>query len=760
MPRCSLTLVLIGCFHLVFSQTKNSAALKSLYASNHSKSAEKIFLHLNKSTFIGGEDIWFTAYLYDSKTGLPSYSTTNLYCGLYNSEGIPLTKTLFYASDGVAHGSFELKPEYGNTIYIKAHAYTKELSEDFSYVQQIKILGAPIVNEYYHDPMEYDIQLLPEGGHLLSEAKNTIAFKILDLNGKGMAIEEGMVITADGKPVLSNIVSNDYGMGKFHFDYQRNSQYTFVVKVDNGQTLTKIIPPAEEKGIVFSANTLFEDKLVVELHTNTSTLPELYGKNYHLAMHRDGQMIINSFTFTKVIKTFHFKKEGLLPGINFLTLFDEELNPIAERLLFNTKGLKIGEIATSLQTKGKTKDSVSVQVDLALQEPYRTSLSVSILPEESFADTSAHSIIPELLLKPYIKHKVENAPYYFQNTTRKKSAELDNLLLTQGWTSYNWADLFQPSFEEDTPRVNGIKLKGMVKNSTKNKNKIFLLDESTNNQYVADINSDHTFSIPNAIVFKNSPLQALLFDHKGRPFLPEIELTAFPNIEKDTLDNTKFKNWFTIPEMSTDVNSGFGIYTSNKPIILDNVVVSARAKPKYVVTGNGATQLNLTDEKGTVSNFVRKLGFRTFYDVESGMIYAFHVRGSEQMPVFVSVNGFGGYGFYDNTIMYSDRVYYSKADRWIVFTPKNQNLKTKANYLLKEGFEKPLAYYRPKYTFNDSQYFLNYGAVHWEPRMEIAKGESVTVKFPSLGLKRVKLYIEGMSDDGTLFSSVKTISLP
>ena len=760
MPRYFGTLVLLVCYHLVFSQTDNSVALKRLYASNQSKSAEKIFLHLNKNIFIGGEDIWFTAYLYDSKTGLPSYSTTNLYCGLYNSEGIPLTKSLFYVSDGVAIGQFELKPEYGNTIYIKAHVYTKELSEDFSYVRQIKILDAPVANEYYHDPMEYDIQLLPEGGHLLSEAKNTIAFKIIDRNGKGIAIEKGMVIAADGKPVVSNIVSNNYGIGKFHFDYQLNSQYTFVAKVDNDQTITKIIPPAEEKGIVFSANTLLEDKLVVELHTNSTTLPELHGKNYHLAVHRDGQMIINSFTFTNALKTFHFNKEGLLPGINFLTLFDEELNPIAERLLFNTNGLKIGEIDISLQTMGKIKDSVSVQVDLALQEPYHTNLSISILPEESLANTSTHSIIPELLLKPYIRHKVENAAYYFQNTTRKKSAELDNLLLTQGWTSYNWADLFQPSFEEDAPRANGILLKGMVRNSTKNRNKIFLTDKSTDNQYVADINSDHTFTISNAMIFKNTSLEAILFDHKGNPFTPEIEITAFPNIENDTLDNKKFKNRFAMPEMSLDDHSGLGIYTTNKPIILDNVDVSAKANPKYIVTGNGATLVNLTNEKGTISNFVRNLGFRTYYERESGMTYAFLARGSERMPVSVNVNGFADYGFYDNTLRYSDQVYYSKADRWIVFTRKNQNLETKANYLLKEGFEKPLAYYSPKYASNDSQYFLNYGAVHWEHKLEISKGESGTVKFPSLGLKRVKLYIEGMSDDGTLFSSVKTISLP
>jgi hypothetical protein len=42
------------------------------------------------------------------------------------------------------------------------------------------------------------------------------------------------------------------------------------------------------------------------------------------------------------------------------------------------------------------------------------------------------------LLQPYVRGPIQNASYYFQEITARKRYELDNLLLTQGWSSYTW----------------------------------------------------------------------------------------------------------------------------------------------------------------------------------------------------------------------------------------------------------------------------------------------------------------------------------
>ena len=46
------------------------------------------------------------------------------------------------------------------------------------------------------------------------------------------------------------------------------------------------------------------------------------------------------------------------------------------------------------------------------------------------------------LLTPYLKGYIEKPSYYFNNTDRKKLIELDLLLLTQGWSKYDWNDIF------------------------------------------------------------------------------------------------------------------------------------------------------------------------------------------------------------------------------------------------------------------------------------------------------------------------------
>ncbi|MEM8928896.1 MAG: hypothetical protein AAGC45_11880, partial [Bacteroidota bacterium] len=48
---------------------------------------ENVHLHLNKTTFLQGERLWFKAYVRDQNTKLPSLETTNLHVGIYAGDG-------------------------------------------------------------------------------------------------------------------------------------------------------------------------------------------------------------------------------------------------------------------------------------------------------------------------------------------------------------------------------------------------------------------------------------------------------------------------------------------------------------------------------------------------------------------------------------------------------------------------------------------------------------------------------------------------
>merc|ERR1712000_605986 len=46
-------------------------------------------------------------------------------------------------------------------------------------------------------------------------------------------------------------------------------------------------------------------------------------------------------------------------------------------------------------------------------------------------------------LEPYINGYIQQAKYYFTDMGTKKEYELDNLLITQGWSSYDWDNIFK-----------------------------------------------------------------------------------------------------------------------------------------------------------------------------------------------------------------------------------------------------------------------------------------------------------------------------
>ena len=59
-------------------------SLENKYYNFHELSREDVYLHINKTTFLKGEDIWFTGYVQDRKTDLPSLKSTTLYVFLYD----------------------------------------------------------------------------------------------------------------------------------------------------------------------------------------------------------------------------------------------------------------------------------------------------------------------------------------------------------------------------------------------------------------------------------------------------------------------------------------------------------------------------------------------------------------------------------------------------------------------------------------------------------------------------------------------------
>ena len=74
-------------------------------------------------------------------------------------------------------------------------------------------------------------------------------------------------------------------------------------------------------------------------------------------------------------------------------------------------------------------------------------------------------------------------------------------------------------------------------------------------------------------------------------------------------------------------------------------------------------------------------------------------------------------------------------------------------------FSETKKYYIPKYKTYNNSFFKEYGVIDWSPINTLNKNGEVSFKIEKIRNKTIKLYIEGITNDGLYISDVKTIIL-
>lgn len=112
------TVVLFFMIHTVapvFAQKTDTQQEKELHL-------EKVYLHLDKSFYTAGEDIWFKAYLLDGRSHTPNTLSELVYVELISPDNLIISKKPLKATNGSAAGVFKLPPKAtAGTYTIRAY---------------------------------------------------------------------------------------------------------------------------------------------------------------------------------------------------------------------------------------------------------------------------------------------------------------------------------------------------------------------------------------------------------------------------------------------------------------------------------------------------------------------------------------------------------------------------------------------------------------------------------------------------------------
>jgi len=785
----SFIITLISTFNFIcYSQdqdlSKNDLTLIETYENYTTPARELIYTHLNKSTFIKGESVGFTAYIFDKESKKTSLATTNVYFSIFDKNKNEIKSKLVKAKNGVASSIFYIDSLFtsGEYTFKTFTNWQRNFNEPNSFEQIIKVID-PEVETFIDDTAietKIDAQFLPESGHAVYNVKNTFGVILKDKNGYGIPNLEGKITDFENN-VISSFKANNLGISKFTFKPEKNKKYKAIINYNN-EEFEYEIKNIEAKGIVFSINNVGE-KLFVSLKTNAQTLENIKNSNYSLFIHngndikRINVLFKDKLEITKLINT-----NNLNRGINIFTLFNSENKPLLERLFFKYDDT-LSSIKNDNYTVSKDLDSVSVKLDFKNINPEEfNNISISVLPTNTKSYNHNHNILSYTFLQPYVKGNIENAKYYFSNINNKKKYDLDNLLITQGWSSYNWHDIFNNPPKSTYPFETGISFRATVNNRKSNqflvyplknsKADIFQLKDNENifqkfniqpesNEYlkIAEIKSNNKFGAPKLFLqfYPNHvPNLDYPFKHlksKSKSYIKNLSIQPFVDSNLNTtqeleevyieakktytrtqeLQKKSFGRVFVLDEKTRRHSPRLAVFLASKGVKASDTFGE--------FTINGQSQAG----SGTPTVFLDGFELTNF-----GFLSSYNMDVIDYIEIKRASIGQGIRGGTGRVIkIYTDPFRLLNTDLGSIPTFK--------------AYEFPLAYdsakkfYIPKYQYYKTSFFKEYGVINWYPNKKIDTNKQINITFYYSKSESVNLYIEGIANNGKFISEIKNI---
>ena len=454
---------------------------------------ERVFLHFDNTAYYLGETMWFKAYTTFGTDDRPSTLSKVLYVELVAPEGYVVeTKKYKLDEQGSCYGEFELNPLLLSGYY-EVRAYTRYMlnwGKDAVFTRVFPIFDkVNAVNWDFRNLLDRrrgfnergkwmsaelpdaTLDFFPEGGELVAGIESRIAY---ELRGKDGQFSEERITIYEGDTKLLESTPQHYGKGAFTITPKKDTRYRAEVTMSNEKGKSKVhkfkLPEVFDEGATLRVDEI-GDSIVITVQNNMTK-----ERNLGVAILYRGALgfFKKSSSNDKVVK-YIIPKQELPEGVNRVVLFENEHTPLAERQFFvehnrmangdrGTVKLNItanGYHTHNLSPKPGEKITLKLTRDDGKAIPAGTDLSLAVSDAAGRQVTSySHNLYSYLLLGSELKGYIPDATQYFDSNNPKRKEQLDLLMLTHGWTSYNWHMLTREKIENLHPIERGISLKG------------------------------------------------------------------------------------------------------------------------------------------------------------------------------------------------------------------------------------------------------------------------------------------------------------
>lgn len=431
---------------LLFSSILKAQNIEDVLSSwSKQNPIEKVYLHLDRESYYGGQTIWFKGYFMTDF--VPSGRSSTLYVELINNQSTVILRNVFPAYLGATLGQIDIPDNLPQGSYtLRAYSPLMLNQPGFVFQKRLTIFG----KENKTDKNESKIAtgglaFFPESGNFVSGIVNFVAFKSTDKNGIPVDVK-GSILNDKGE-LVTHFQSTHDGMGYFTMIPLSGQNYYAVA---NGKSEKIALPQASTEGLTLGV------------------APSARGKEFKIQRVGDNDAFKPAYMIGQMENEVLFKQplngdkkeiHGVIEtteffsGILQLTIFNKDNMPLAERITFVDNGeykLPASFEADTLNTNSKGLNHFSV----GLKDTIIGNFSVSVTDADyDGGESRTNNIYSWFLLGSNIKGYIHNPAFYFNSPADSVKRQLDLVMMTNGWTRFKWTEvankkLPQPLFKD------------------------------------------------------------------------------------------------------------------------------------------------------------------------------------------------------------------------------------------------------------------------------------------------------------------------
>ena len=438
---------------------------------------EKVYVHMDNTSYFQGDTIWFSAYTRSTNNCRPSTTSGLLYVELLNSDGFLVNRQVIRMKNGRGYGNFVLNKQLMYSGFYELRAYTRwqlnfGCNEHWhSSVSKEWFLSEEMERKYYRDydklysrvfpvydslpdsaqynrnmttrslrryfrkdpeKQELGVSFYPEGGNLVEGLPCRVAFEATWSDGKWA--EGTLVMDGDSIPTKNR------GRGVFWYKPEKGVQPSIRFLAKSGESVKVKFPQAEKQGL--SLQLAQKDSL---LSVAVCASENLSGESLGLTIMHEGCLEV--FRPLKNRDTVRVSIPSLRSsGVHQVTVFNSEGHVLADRLVFVVKkGMDKPTLTVNCSNR---EYSPNEKIELDISAP-----SLKEVPGKGYTSIAVRdgnysdylfdngSIFTEMLLSSEIKGFVPNPGWFFEKDDEEHRQALDLLMMTQGWRRFNWHDM-------------------------------------------------------------------------------------------------------------------------------------------------------------------------------------------------------------------------------------------------------------------------------------------------------------------------------